>query len=537
MPEKAQLNLFDTVDLAVSPDGKRIVFGAFVGGRRTLWLRELDSEATRQIASAEGNSAGPFWAPDSRRLGFWSEGKLKQLDLAGGPPVTIAEVGRTRGCTWGAGDIILISTQGQGLRQVSAAGGKPEFVTEPDKSSGERDHLFPSFLPDGRHYLYKVQPGGSVFVGEIGSKVRQRVLPDNTNAIYSAGHLLFLRESILMAQSFDLGKLATNGVAFPVAEQLNQVNAGAAGYFSASLNGVLAFARTGQAGGPQLTWFDRVGKNLGTLGPQAIQGTFAISPDGNFVVSSRQDQAADHWDLWIRDVVRGSDTRFTFEGNSRSPAWSADGSTIYFDWQQQTTGARKLYKKAANGAGKPELAADQNLVPWNASRDGRYLLAWTPNGLPKTRNDLWVVPLAGGEKPYPYLQTEFEEGGGKVSPDGRWLAYHSNESKRDEIYVGTFPQPGGKWQVSTNGGGSPNWSHDGRELFYYGNGKMMAVEIKPGPTFQAGAPKELFEVRLQLGNTGFDVHKDGRFLLPVLPEQSGAVPMTVILNWPQLARK
>lgn len=246
------------------------------------------------------------------------------------------------------------------------------------------------------------------------------------------------------------------------------------------------------------------------------------------------------YDLWTLDLARGTESRLTSSGIGSGPVWSADGTHIFY-------GSRpfdKIYLKAANNTGTEEVVDVAAMLPMNASRDGRYLFMTAPPATRKTGSDIWVLPLFGDRKPFPYLQTEFQENQPGLSPDGRWLAYRSNESKRNEIYVVNFPQPAGKWQISTNGGLEPVWSRDGRELYYYGpDNKIMAVSIKPSvpgdPQLQFGVPRALFEVRISTtpDNTNFDVSKDGRFLLPVLEERPASTPMTVMLNWPELLKK
>jgi Tol biopolymer transport system component len=337
-----------------------------------------------------------------------------------------------------------------------------------------------------------------------------------------------------MAQPFSTSKLATTGDAVPVAEQVDVVTSGGAalGHFSASQNGVLMYTSSGGRGGNvQLTWFDRTGKKLYTAGAPGNLQWFSISPDGASIAVTRQDPQTGKYDIWTRDLMHQSESRLTFMGNNRFPVWSADGTHIFF-WSDRD-GALKTYQKAANGTGQVELVDAANRLLVDASRDGHYLFTITPNNNPKTGNDIWVHPLFGDRKQFPYVATEFQEVWPRLSPDGHWLAYQSNESQQFQIYVVSFPQPGGKWQISATGGTDPVWSHDGRELYYYSaDNKIMAVNIKPGPQFQFGEPKGLFEANISTNNISFDVSKDGRFLLPVLgTEQAATVPMTVVLNW------
>jgi dipeptidyl aminopeptidase/acylaminoacyl peptidase len=404
-------------------------------------------------------------------------------------------------------------------------------VTALDPSRSENSHRFPWFLPDGRHFLYLARSNNeketAVFAGDLQSKDRKLILAGNTNAVYvEPGYLLFLRDRTLMAQPFSATRLASKGDAVPVAEQVDFVDANNDGLFTASQNGVLAYAAGGNGGDLQITWFDRAGKVLGTIGkPVDIERAF-LSPDGKAVATDRLDPQSGNRDIWLYDLARGTEQRLTFSGENRFPIWSPDGARIAFEGDRG--GILKLYQRAANGTGQEEVLETGGPIPMDRSRDGRYLLSSTGQRNPKTASDIWVLPFSD-KKAFPYLQTEFNEDNSKLSPDGRWLAYQSNESKRNEIYVMTFPIPGGKWQISTGGGRIPVWSRDGRELYYISaDNKLMAVEIKPGVKFEAGVPHPLFDVRL---GAGFDVSKDGTFLIPMLAEQSASVPMTVVLNW------
>jgi len=267
-------------------------------------------------------------------------------------------------------------------------------------------------------------------------------------------------------------------------------------------------------------------------------GNFSLSPDGTRVAFIRRDLQTDRYDVWTRDLVRSAESRLTFNGIAYGVGWSSDGAHIFY-------GSRpfnQIYQRAANGTGTEEVVDATGKVLMEASRDGRYLLMTTPGNNPKTGLDIWVLPLSGDRKPFPYLQSEFQENQPRLSPNSQWLAYTSNESKRTEIYVVSFPQPSERYLISTNGGRDPVWSRDGRELYYYSaDNKIMAVEIKPSaPGRQQspfGVPKALFEIRKAANDNGFEVSNDGRFLLPVLVEQRDSVPMTVVLNWPELLKR
>lgn len=425
-------------------------------------------------------------------------------------------------------------------------------LLHPEKALGEVDHRYPWFLPDGRHFLYTAteddhtqsQEQGAIYAGDLDSKNRKLVLTADSNAVYSpSGYVLFVRQGTLMAQPFDAGKLQTMGDAIPIAEHVDSVGGRAAqNQFSISQNGILAFTSGSGAGEFQLTWFDRSGNTAGTLGAANVLSWGAISPDGKTVAVQRYDGV--FADIWLHNLARGTASRFTFGPRAnQSPVWSPDGSHIAFTSARD--GVAHPFQKAASGTGREEILSkpvgepplNTYLEDW--SRDGRYLILQLV-GDPKTKNDVWVMPTFGDRKPFPYLQTEFLERHAKLSPDGHWLAYTSDESTRDEIYVQSFPMPGGKWQVSTQGGDRPVWSRDGKELYFVSpDRKMMAAGVRSGSKFEAGVPKPLFDVRLPAGNTGntpYDVGRDGRFLIPV-QEQTASAPMTVVVNWQAALKK
>jgi serine/threonine protein kinase len=552
LPEKETVSGGSPPATAVSPDGQRIAYEALVDGKGELWVRELGNSEPRKLA--EGSSGMPFWAPDSRRLGFFAEGKLKKIDVTGGPAVTIADAQATTGgrgpwCgSWNQDDIIVFGRITSPLFRVSAAGGSPTILTDLDASRHETAHFAPWFLPDGHHFLYVALSSDAektgLYVTDLAAKTRKLVMIGNARTTYVApGYLLFVRDGTLLAQPFDVGKLETTGDAVPVAEQVDVFNAGVGltmGYFAASQNGVLVYTSGRALGSVQLTWFSRTGRKLDTVSTPGQVVGFSLSPDGTRVALVRRDPQVGRSDLWIRDLARGVESRMTSSAIGGGPVWSADGTHIFF----ASRPFDKVYQKAANNTGAEEVVDSGAKLPMDASRDGRYLVMTTAGNIPRTTGlDIWVLPLFGDRKPFPYLETEFQDDQPRLSPDGRWLAYRSNESKRSEIYVVSFPQPGGKWHISTTGGREPVWNHDGRELYYYSlDNKIMAVDIKPSvpesPQLQFGVPRALFEVRIfTIDNPSFDVSKDGRFLLPILVEQEVSTPMTVVLNWPQLLKR
>jgi Tol biopolymer transport system component/predicted Ser/Thr protein kinase len=544
-PEKTSF----TGTAAVSPDGRRLAFIATLDGKDSLWVRDLDSLVALPLTGTDGASY-PFWSPDSRVIGFFANGKLKRIDASGGPALTLSDAPGPRGGSWSKNDVIVFTPNfTTGLSRVPAAGGSTTPATDLDSAASENAHRMPWFLPDGRHFLFTARNNdrekSAVYVGDLESKIRKRVLIATSNAMYvPAGYLLFLRERTLMAQPFDAGKAQTTGDAVPIAEQVGYDSLNLVGRFSASQNNVLVYT-SGDAfiGGAQLTWFDRSGKATGTVGIPGLIQWASISPDGKTVAADRIDSQTQFFDLWLHDLTRGTASRFTFSSKTNQyPVWSPDGSHIAFTSNRGRSGIGGVFQKASSGSVQVE-ALDETAYSKRAddwSRDGRYLIEESPPGAggSNTGSDIWVLPLFGDRKPFPYLQTEFNERFAKLSPDGRWLAYASDETKRLEIYVQTFPTPGGKWQVSTNGGDRPVWSRDGKELFYIGaDQKMMVVDVTGGAKFEAGAPKPLFDAHLATGNTWFDVSKDGRFLIPAGLEHSTSVPMTVAINWAARLKK
>ena len=539
-PEKT---VFDERTIpAVSPDGRRIAVVVASGGKNLLWVRELDSLTARALSGTEG-ATYPFWSPDSRTLAFFADGKLKKMDMGGGPALTLCDVVDGFGGSWSKNDVIVFGTRGAIFR-VAAAGGSVTAATTVDRAAGETGHSFPWFLPDGRHFLYtagnSAPEGDAVYAAALDSNDRKRIVPVRSNAVYSApGYLLFARERTLMAQSFDADGLQTTGDAVAIAEQVDSFGLTVRDQFAISQNGVLVYISGGSAAALQLTWYDRAGKALGTVGKPAVVDGVRLSPDGKTVATDRQDFALGSRDIWLIDLVRGTEQRLTFANNNFLPVWSPDGKRVAYGQPIP----QKVVAKAVDGTGPEEQLEAVLKFPMDWTHDGRYLISATAPSNPKTDSDLWALPLVPGKsgpagKPIPLRNSEFAEYHGRVSPDGRWLAYQSNESKRYEIYVVGFPGLNGHWQISVNGGSRPVWSRHGRELYFVSpDGKMMAVPVKSGEQFQAGVPQPLFDVRMSATPlASYDVIADGRFLIAT-PMEQAATPMTVVVNWPAMLKK
>ncbi|MEP6707320.1 MAG: protein kinase [Pyrinomonadaceae bacterium] len=541
-PEKSSFDFGrNGANITVSPDGRRLAFvAAIADGRNLLWVRSLDALSARPLAGTEGASF-PFWSPDSRFLGFFAGGKLKKIDAAGEPPLTLCSAGEGRGGTWNHDGVIVFAPQQLGaLYRVSESGGASTPVTKVLETTVGGSHRWPYFLPDGQHFLYLGGRGSTsettaIYVASLESQESKLLLHANSKAEYAQGHLLFLRDGTLMAQPFDAKRLEATADAFSIAEQI-QTPAGLTmgGIFSVSENGVLAYQTGAAIGGSQLTWFDRSGKPLSVLGDLALYSNLRLSPDGKRLTVNITDPQTGLSDIWLYEVARGLKTRFTFDpSEERGAVWSPDGSRIVFASNRK--GNFDLYQKATSVVGSEELLLESNANKFASSfsPDGRFLLHSTAD--PKAKLDLWVLPLEGDRKPFPYLTTEFAETAGQFSPNGRWIAYSSDESGRNEIYVAPFPSPVGKRQISTAGGSAPKWRGDGKEIFYRAaENKLMAVEVNgEGASLEVGAVWALFEARPGGPGNVYDVTADGqRFLVNTALEQKApSAPITLVINW------
>ncbi|MHC4173217.1 MAG: protein kinase domain-containing protein [Planctomycetota bacterium] len=534
-PEKMSFRPFDHP--VVSADGQQIVFsGLDESGNAYLWVRKMDSLSAQKLSGTEG-AALPFWSPDSRFIGFFAEGKLKKIDASGGPPLTLAEAPLGLGGTWSRDGTIVFAPAFAGpLHRVSAAGGEATPVTTLDQSRQETAHRYPYFLPDGRHFLYLAgspqQEESGIYIGSVDSKESKFLLRADSNVVYAPpDFLLFGREQTLMAQPFDVKKLQITAEPFPIVEQVGRWTFISFMTFSVSENGVLSY-RSGGIANSRLVWFDRAGKKLGEVGEPGEYSNPALSPDERRLAVCVFDRQSMKRDIWIGDLTRGTTSRFTFDpADDTNPVWSPDGSRIIFTSERK--GQRDLYEKAASGTGQVQLLLEseyfKHAEDW--SSDGKFLVY---NALPRGGQDLWVLPLSGGdEKPRALLEEAFSEHQAQFSPNGRWIAYTSDETGRSEVYVQTFPPAGGKWQVSTAGGLVAKWRRDGKELFYIERNKLMAVEVNTdGSTFEAGIPKALFETHIGLiRRNPYLVTGDGQRFLIITPVEQTTSPITVVLNW------
>ena len=564
-PDRITLQKF-----AISPDGRKIAFYAIgddgVGG---VWVRSFDSVESRRIAET-GASPSITWSPDSRFVAFpggEALNKLMKVEVSGGPAQTICEIkGIVTGGSWNHEGVIVFGSFGGGTYRVPAAGGEASPLTVLDASRQETGHSTPVFLPDGKHFLYLRASGlaenRGIYLGALDAKPEQqaskRLVATSFSPAYApstdpkVGFVLFLRDDTLQAQPFDLARLQMTGEPVRLADHVGSIFE--FGYFGVSANGVLAY-RTGDALGAnplRLMWFDRQGANLGAAVVPGYYVSLRLSPDASRLAVSRLDTSNANTDIWVHEFVRNTPTRFTTDrAADADPVWSPDGSHVaYASVRPDGTG---LYQKAANGAGGEELllqpSGSRDLDDW--SRDERFLLYSQIES--KTKSDLWVMPIAGGHKPTVYVNSEFNETHGQFSPDGRWIAFVSDESGRPEIYVRPFPLAeggGGKWTVSNGGGITPRWRRDGKELFFLSTNlrTVMVAQVSYSPSLKISVPAPAFNAPVQnnvaTGAAGWnsfnwDVTADGqKFLLPTIATQENdRQPINVVLNWTTLLRK
>ncbi len=547
-PEKVAFDS-NTAFLSISPDGSKLAFVAGAGPNMagsssfgaSLWIRSLDSPTAQALPGTEGASQ-PFWSPDSQFVGFFAGGHLKKIAVSGGPPQVLADApssniaaATSTGGTWNRDGVILFTAnfKSEVINRVSESGGAPTPATTLDTSRAEIAHLWPQFLPDGKHFLFfsleTVPGGGAIYAASLDSKERKLILNNLTDAVYaSPGYLLFIRQGTLMAQPFDADRLQLVGEAVPVAEGVQTIQITGRAAFTVSENGVLAYRGGGGTVPLTLTWVSRNGTEQHLAAPAHNYVIPRLSPDGQRLAVGIEEADAQ---VWIYDLSRDALTRLTFEGTGNvDPVWTPDGKRIVFKGSKN-----RLFWQSSDGSGAAEeLTSSEmssNNVPGGWSPDGQEL-ALTQDGAPRK---IWILPLKD-RKPYLFVDTRTYETSPRFSPDGRWIAYSSNESGRYEIYVRPYPGPGGKWQISTEGGTEPVWNPKGHELFYRQGQKMFAVDYSAEPTFSAGKPKVLFEgpyVQTPRSFPDYDVSPDGqRFLMLKAPEQGQAPsPINVVLNW------
>jgi Tol biopolymer transport system component len=539
---------FPVRDVAIAPNGHTVAVVAYLESARknALWTYELGSPEAKTLAGTEGASY-PFWSADGRSLAFFADGKLKKLELSGGPVQTVCDAPSGRGGTWNKDGVIVFTPdgrQGGGLYRVLASGEIAKPISNPDKTQGEDSHRWPMFLPDGRHYLYMAanfsgrNDADAILVGSLDSNEKRFVMKASANAAYAAsGYLVFYRNKTLLAQRFDVKHFALIGEPTAMPTDVQYLSNVKRAVFAVSNNGLLLAQGGSGEVISQPVWFDRNGRVVGAMGQPGVYGNVSIAPNGKSAAVSLTDIASQNTDLWTYDLLRGSAKRLTFDlAIDRVPIWSPDAKRLVFTSNRQFN--IDLYMKNSDGTQeeKSMVSDDFNKYPNDWSRDGKYILY--------TRGpDLWFVTVPELKSSL-YLKAVSAIRNGQFSPDGEWVAYASNESGKWEIYVTSFPEPRGKWQVSTGGGGQPRWRGDGKELFYLSSdNKMMAVPVTTGSKFDSGTPVALFQTtpreQVSLNDVFvYDLRRDGqRFLINTQVKQAEVEPMSIILNWPAKLNK
>jgi serine/threonine protein kinase/Tol biopolymer transport system component len=524
--------------VALSPDGTHLAYVVRQGGTQELYLRTMDSLEAKPIPDT-GSAVNPFFSPDGQWLGFFASGKLKKISVSGGASLTLGNAAYTFGASWGSqGMIAFAPTTSGALQQVPDAGGTPQALTRVEK--GENSQRWPEFMPGGKAVLFAGSTtlaswsNAQVAVQSLASGERRNLFQGATQPRYApSGHLVYAQGGSLMAVPFDPQRLAATGAAVTVVEGVLQSPVTGAAQYSFSSTGSLVYVPGGvQATQLRLVWVGRNGAEQPVAAPVRAYQYPRLSPDGRRVAVGISDQDTQ---VWLYDFSRETPTRLTFEGDTNTtPTWTPDGKRIVF--QSNKDGPMNLFWQLADGSGGLErLTTSDNLqAPLSLSPDGQLLAFIEVNST--TGRDIWVLRM-GDRKLQSFLRTPFNEGAALFSPDGRWLAYISDEDGSYEIYVRPYPGPGGKWQISTEGGTEPVWNPDGRELFYRSGDKMMAVDIATQPGFAAGKPRMLFEGQYQSTPTtrpNYDVSHDGqRFLMLKSTGQEKAAPtqINVVLNW------
>ncbi|HTV82409.1 MAG TPA: protein kinase [Acidobacteriaceae bacterium] len=528
----------------LSPDGKRLAFVASTAdGQQMLWVQPLNSSVAQPLAGTQGASY-PFWSADSRYLAFFANQELNRIDASGGPPQALCPAPSGRGGAWSMeGTIIFAPASDSALMRVDAGGGTAFPLTT--LQARENSQRWPQFLPDGKHYFYFAHSGDAsetgIYLAALGSNQRTLLLQNDSGATYAAGYLLFVRDNTLMAQRFDPGKLALEGDAQPLADHVAVNTDVWAPVMTASQTGELLYQGGSVAGGSQLVWYDRSGRQGSSVFPE--NGNFfvpALSPDGTKLALTID--SGGMGDIWVVDLTRNTRTRLTFgPADSLDPVWWPDGKSIVY--ASGTVGSpTALVRKNADGTGPAETLLDTSAIvlPASVSPDGRYLVFMRLDPKSKTGWDIFALPMFGDKKPFPLVQTQFIDASPAVSPNGKWLAYSNNESGQMQVYLQPFPSGPGKWQVSVAGGYTPQWRRDGRELYYANDQQFMAVEVaEDGGGVRLGTPHLLFKAPMVSGPYGpYTASADGKkFLINQLVVQASTEPLTLVTSWPADLKK
>ena len=535
-----------TPQFAISPDGQQLVFVAAATGRsQMLWSRSLATGATRTLAGSE-QASYPFWSADSQSVGFFASGKLKTLRVAGGAPAIVCDAPTGRGGTWNSSNVIVFASGiGDPLRKVASTGGDPTVVTSVD-TPRENSHRWPQFLPDGTHILFWAGAGtvpAQLRIASLASPEIVTVGPADTNGAFAAGFLFFKAGNALRAQRFDPATLSRSGDPVDIATPISTDAGSAFASFSVSATGSVAYT----AGPPRplvLTWFDRAGKAVGTVGTPGQYTNVRMSPDGRRLAVSLTSGMPPNRDVWTIDVASGTATRLTTDAAvDATPVWSPASTEIAFS--SQRTGPYQIYRRPLSASQDQLLlgaAAASIATDW--SKDGRFI-PFTRTGA-ATGLDVWILPVSEPQKAFPFLNTPAAEDNATISPDGTWIAYQSNASGRDEIYVESIPagmqrrptmSVAGRLQISLEGGTQPLWRADGRELFFLApDGSVMTSAVRTALSFSAADPQAILPAAMTLViRHAYTVAPDGqRVLMPVLDQTNPSV-VTVVSNWTAMA--
>ncbi len=530
----------------LSPNGRYLAFnGTDSTGVSRVWVQPLDAFTAHPLDGTEG-ARRPIWSPDSKSLAFFAGGRLKRVDVSGGPVQTLTDVVNGSDGSWSPEGVILFdASAGDSLQRVPAGGGVPAPATKLDRALHEITHGWPYFLPDGKHFVFQVDYAdakvGSLKVGELGDFKTRALGPGNTRIEFAdPGYLLYVGDGTLLARRFDPGALKFDGDPFPVTEAVTTTSYGLAD-FSLSGNGILAYRR-GEAEARRLAWSDAEGKVTGTLGKPAGYLAPAIDPSGNRVAVSIVDDKAGTYDVWVLEIARGTASRLTFDpANDFFPVWSPDGSRVAYSCT--AAGHADILVKDANGTGEPVAVwtSDVSKYPTSWSPDGRTLLCQQTD--PKTGIDVWAAPMTGDGKPYPVVQSPGRDILPAFSPDGRWVAYSSDESQAMQVYVRPFPKGDGRWQVSIDTGREAQWSRDGKWIYYLSdNNDLMRVPVQTSAGFQAGTPERVFQAHVVQSvneRDRYQVTGDlNRFLLVTENASQTLAPTTLVVNWAaEIARR
>ena len=522
--------------MSISPEGNHVAFIGTHDGVRQVYLRALDSSEAKAMPGTEGAYCTPVFSPDGQWLAFYSTDalELKKLSIQGGPPVTVVKAGGILGASWGSDETIIYADPGvHGLQRISSAGGVPKIITQVDSSKGETAHRWPVFLPGAKAFLFVIEKGSTaddaqIVAQRLDTGERWLVVEGGTfPQCVTADHLVYVRKGILLAVPFDVDRVKVKGAAVVVGKDVQESGDGAA-QFGLSPEGSLVYVSSpagAQAVERRLVWVSRDGKEQSLGAPARAYQAPRLSPDGQRVVVEIDGQ------IWLYDLAGESLTPLTFDGDNGNPSWTPDGKRITFQSDEVN-----LFWQPADGSGERDRLTNSAHVkrPDSWSPDGK-LLAFTQFD-PSTGRDIWVLRI-GDRKSDPFLRTSANESAPHFSPDGHWLAYVSDESGRYEIYVQSYPGPGGKWQISTEGGTEPLWNRNGRELFYRNGNKMMAVEIRTQPSFALGSRRMLFEGAQYMPPMGpysypfpnYDVSPDGQRFLMITKESKPQI--NVVVNW------